>query len=187
MPFIRYSNGERQAAARIWMEEGGTAAAMVKAIQRIRDELGINLPEQSKSLRSWAKRFKYVPRRPTVPALFVEEPRQAEIVSRLLTPEQLQERLQEYAGSELADDAKLLAEVRREIKSDRIRESLRGKTIEELLTLRRIIEDGQQKRERHLVAMSEYVDLRKRRAKAEAIVDDDEILTELEDSHAVEN
>jgi hypothetical protein len=190
MGFKVYNNSERQRAVRIWMEEGGTASAMSKAIARIRDELGIQLPEQSKSLRNWAKRFKYEPRKPTVPALFGEEqPRVPEIVTRLMPFEEFQEKLQAHCGDEMRADNEILAEIRSEIKSGRIRESIRKMSVDQLYQLRRVIEEGQQKRERHLVTMTEYVDLRKRRGATtdSGNADDEAILAELEETDAVED
>lgn len=187
----QYEPHERRAMARIWVEEGANAHAMPKTIARIRDELGIHLPENTGSLRRWSKHFHI--RKPAksveiaLPGFGGTPSKEPEIIGKLMPLETFQENLQIQCGAEMKADNELLQLLRDELRGERIKTSIKAMTVDQLIALRRSIEEGQQKRERHLLTLTGYIDLKNRKLRPEQDEIDRLILADLEKTDAVEN
>jgi hypothetical protein len=183
MPFIHYKPEERMRMAEIYAECGGNGSVILTAVRRIRNELWIELPEEGRSLRNWQKRYGIYPKvKEAEPVLFKETQREQSVIvlPRLMPMEEFEEKLQEYAGEAKDKDDILLQNIYLELQSGRLKESLKGKSMEELLQIKRLIEESQQKRESHMIKLMEYVDFKRKSIPIDYNKYDNEILGDLD-------
>jgi hypothetical protein len=184
MPFRKYAPEEKEKMALIYAECGGKGRHIQQARQRIKDEMGIVIPVDGRQLREWFK--KYIPKTEVksdnrlFPEIIETPIKTAEVISGLMPVEEFQERLQAYAGDTIIEDKQILNSIHDELRHNRIKESLQGKSIEELYKLRGMIEEQQQKRETHMLKMISFIDYRKGNQANDLYKYDEEILAELD-------
>jgi len=175
MSYRKYSEIERQEMAKIYVE----SSSVREAIERIRNELGIILPVDGRSLRLWQKKYNLKKKNKSEICLFPEVKSDVEFIPKLMSFEDFQKQLQFMAGEALIEDKKIMHLLLQELRSSRIKESLKEKTIEELLLIRSMIEERQQKREAHLIKMSNFIDYKKVNSE-DLFTYDNEILAEID-------
>jgi hypothetical protein len=185
MGFIKYKEEEKRKMTEIYAECGGNGSAIPRVLTKIKDELGIVLPKDGRSLRNWQREFQIYPKpkEGEVSYLFPEaaqNSKQVVICPRLMPMEEFHERMESYAGEDQEKERGLLNDIYQELKSGRIKESLKNKTLEELLKIKQMIEESQQKRECHLVKMIEFVDYRRGNEPVNQKELDEKILSDLD-------
>ncbi len=183
MPFVYYSPEEQKKMAGIYAECGGNGSAIPAALRRIKEELGITLPEEGRSLRNWQKRYNIYPViKKAEPVLFEMEAKDqlGSIIPRLMSMEEFENMQQLYAGAAKLQDDKLLIAIYKELLSEKKRKSIKAMSMIELLQIKRIIEESQQKRDNHMIRLKDYVDFKKRSIPVDYNKYDKEILGDLD-------
>lgn len=184
MGYRAYTVKERIRMAEIYADCGGDGPAIPAALAQIERELGIKLNKYGRSLRDWARKYGIEPKKykPAVPVLFGET---APAVSKqkFMSMDEYRRLLETFAADDYKSDRELLKEVYNELKSGRVRDSLKTKSPEELLRIKDMIESAQQRREAHLIRVSEYVDIKTTKP-VDLAVNDDAILEEMEEANA---
>jgi hypothetical protein len=189
MPFVDcYDDDLRIKMATIYAETESDSKrfAIPRSLERIKEELGITLPKDGRSLRDWRKKYGIYPKVQQVEVLFpdvVKESKNAVVtLPRLIPIEEFQEGLQEYAGEAQKQDIETLKELYQLLQSSDKKVTLKTKSFEELLLIKRMIEESMQKRELHYIKLTEYVDIKKNKTLGQPDYTryDAEILSDLE-------